>query len=309
MAWVFAFLDSYGIGANDVNNSFGAAVSSKALNLKQAVLIATICEFLGAFLMGSSTADTIKGGLIDVDLFAAQPELLMLGMVCSLVGSFTWIMFASSHGWPVSTTHVIVGAITGIGLAGFEGGAVHWVEIGKIVSSWLISSICAGLITTFIFLITKFLILRHGDSSTSHPLSPDDSKAKSLDDTPRFPRGSVSSGLAALDDTPAPSRAKQLFNKIKAKAIHGLDQDIHDNTPEVGQIHGNSPVYDEKTEKLFCTLQVLTSCFASFAHESNDVANAIGPLTTIYYVRKNGAVDVTGKAPIPPDSCLRRHCH
>lgn len=136
----------YSIGANDVSNSFGAAVGSKALNLKQAVLIATVCEFLGAFLMGSSTADTIKGGLIDVDLFAAQPELLMLGMVCSLVGSSTWVLFASSHGWPVSTTHAIVGAITGVGLAGFGGSAVHWVEIGKIVSSWLISPLCAGLV-------------------------------------------------------------------------------------------------------------------------------------------------------------------
>ncbi|KAF9149624.1 hypothetical protein BG015_008572 [Linnemannia schmuckeri] len=408
LGMIFAFLDSYGIGANDVSNSFGAAVGSKALNLKQAVLIATVCEFLGAFLMGSSTADTIKGGLIDVDLFAAQPELLMLGMVCSLVGSSTWVLFASSRGWPVSTTHAIVGAITGIGLAGFGGSAVHWIEIAKIVSSWLISPICAGLITTFIFLVTKFLILRHEDSlkrgltaipfyfaitifinvfyiifkgspglslsklpigailgisfgvagavflwcffflrpylsrriesneplrwyhsfctpfvkprvrrasvhvehaadekfaemdsSTSHPLSPDGSKTKSLDETPRSPQGSVSSGLAALDDTPAPSRVKQLFNKIKAKAMHGLDQDINDNTAEVDQIHDNSTRYDGKTEKLFCTLQVLTSCFASFAHGSNDVANAIGPLTTIYYVWKNGAVDVTGKAPIP----------
>ncbi|OAQ30532.1 sodium:inorganic phosphate symporter [Linnemannia elongata AG-77] len=410
LGMIFAFLDSYGIGANDVSNSFGAAVGSKALNLKQAVLIATVCEFLGAFLMGSSTADTIKGGLIDVDLFAAQPELLMLGMVCSLVGSSTWVLFASSHGWPVSTTHAIVGAITGVGLSGFGGSAVHWVEIGKIVSSWLISPLCAGLITTFIFLVTKFLILRHEDSlkrgltaipfyfaitifinvfyiifkgspglslsklpigailgisfgvagavflwcffflrpylsrkiedneplrwyhsfctpfvkarirrasvhvehavdekfgemdsSTPHPLSPHDSKTKNLEvaDRPPTPRGSVSSGLVALDDTPAPSRAKRLFNKIKAKAMHGLDQDINDNTAEVDQIHDNSTRYDEKTEKLFCTLQVLTSCFASFAHGSNDVANAIGPLTTIYYVWKNGAVDVTGKAPIP----------
>ncbi|KAK3829556.1 MAG: phosphate-repressible phosphate permease [Linnemannia elongata] len=400
LGMISVFLDSYGIGANDVSNSFGAAMGSKALNLKQAVLIATVCEFLGAFLMGSSTADTIKGGLIDVDLFAAQPELLMLGMVCSLVGSFTWVLFASSRGWPVSTTHAIVGTITGIGLAGFGGSAVHWVEIGKIVSSWLISPLCAGLITAFIFLVTIFLILRHEDSlkrgltaipfyfaitifinvfyiifksspglslsklpigailgisfgvagavflwcffflrpylsrkiegneplrwyhsfctpffkprirrasvhvehavheksgemdsSTLHPLSPDDSKTRSLEGAVRSPspRGSVSSDLAALDNTPAPSRVKQLFNKIKAKAMHGLDQDINDNTAEVDQIHDNSTRYDEKTEKLFCTLQVLTSCFASFAHGSNDVANAIGPLTIIYYIWKNGA--------------------
>lgn len=97
--------------------------------------------------MGSETADTIKGGLIDVDKFAGQPALLMLGMVCSLVGSSTWVLFASSRGWPVSTTHAIVGAITGIGIAGFGTGAVQWVEIGKIVSSWLVSPVCAGLVS------------------------------------------------------------------------------------------------------------------------------------------------------------------
>ncbi|KAG0014607.1 hypothetical protein BGZ81_000359, partial [Podila clonocystis] len=134
LGMIFAFLDSYGIGANDVSNSFSAAVGSKALNLKQAVLIASVCEFLGAFLMGSSTADTIKGGLIDVQLFEPQPELLLLAMVCSLVGSSTWVLFASSRGWPVSTTHAIVGAITGAGIAGFGTSAVQWVEIGKIVA-------------------------------------------------------------------------------------------------------------------------------------------------------------------------------
>ncbi|KAG0378018.1 hypothetical protein BGX24_004932 [Mortierella sp. AD032] len=411
LGMIFAFLDSYGIGANDVSNSFGAAVGSKALNLKQAVLIATVCEFLGAFLMGSATADTIKGGLIDVQLFEAQPELLMLGMVCSLVGSSTWVLFASSRGWPVSTTHAIVGAITGVGLAGFGGDAVQWVEIGKIVSSWLVSPLCAGLVTTFIFLVTKFLILRHEDSlkrgliaipfyfaitifinvfyiifkgspglslsklpigailgisfgiggvvflwcffflrpylsrkienneplrwyhsfctpfvrtrirrasvhvetahpsfnekagemDSAHPLSPDVDgvKTKTMQEALRSPRGSVNSGLAALDDVAPPSKFKVLLSKIKAKLMHGLDQDINDNDAEVDQIHDNSTRYDANTEKLFCTLQVLTSCFASFAHGSNDVANAIGPLTTVYYIWKHGAVDISGKAPIP----------
>lgn len=136
-------------------------------------------------------------------------------------------------------------------------------------------------------------------TSKSHPLSPEDSKTEPVDEGLRSPCGSVSSGLAALDDTPTPSRTRAFFNKIKAKAMYGLNQDINDNTAEVEQIHDNSTRYDEKTEKLFCTLQVLTSCFASFAHGSNDVANAIGPLTTIYYIWKNGAVDITGEAPIP----------
>ncbi|KAI9237101.1 MAG: phosphate transporter [Podila humilis] len=148
LGMAFAFLNSYGIGANDVSNSFSAAVGSKALNLKQAVLITSVCEFLGAFLMGSSTADSIKGGLIDVALFEPQLELLLLAMVCSLVGSSTWVLFASSRGWPVSTTHAIVGAITGAGIAGFGASAVHWAEIGKIISLIAIA---------FYFAITIFI--------------------------------------------------------------------------------------------------------------------------------------------------------
>ncbi|KAG0360214.1 hypothetical protein BG005_011194 [Podila minutissima] len=409
LGMIFAFLDSYGIGANDVSNSFSAAVGSKALNLKQAVLIASVCEFLGAFLMGSSTADTIKGGLIDVQLFESQPELLLLLMVCALVGSSTWVLFASSRGWPVSTTHAIVGAITGAGIAGFGASAVHWAEIGKIVSSWVISPVCAGLVTTGIFLLTKFLILRHDDSlrrglnaipfffgitifinvfyiifkgspglslsklpigailgisfgvagfvflwclffmrpylkrklendeplrwyhclyipfvkpktalphhdidpsekidpsdDGKSPLSPDALKTMNLEEAlgrrdSQETVGAVNSGLAALDDTLKKSWASRMFKKFKAKATKGLNEDITANS-QMGEIHDNSTKYHPVTERLFCTLQVLTSCFASFAHGSNDVANAIGPLTTIYYVWKNGAVDVSGKAPIP----------
>ncbi|KAG0202819.1 hypothetical protein BGX28_004768 [Mortierella sp. GBA30] len=384
---IFAFMDSYGIGANDVSNSFGAAVGSGSLNLKQAVLIASICEFLGAFLMGSSTADTIKGGLIDVGLFQEQPELLMLAMVCSLVGSSTWVLFASSRGLPVSTTHAIVGAITGAGIAGFGFGAVKWAGVGTIVLSWLISPLAAGAVTAVIFSITRYFILKHQDSlkrgltaipyyfaitifinvfyiifkgspglslsklpigailgitfsvafvvflwcqfflkvylhrklEDEEPLrwyhafyiravsirtkTPENTeelsegKTKNVSQSDTESDGSVASGLMALDDTP--EKPLSLLQKLKNKAFKGLNQDITKNTEAIDNIHDNSTRYDGKTEQLFCTLQVLTACFASFAHGSNDVANAIGPLTTIYYVWRNGMVDISGKAPVP----------
>ncbi|KAF9184245.1 Na+/Pi symporter [Haplosporangium sp. Z 11] len=380
---IFAFLDSYGIGANDVSNSFGAAVGAGALNLKQAVLIASVCEFLGAFLMGSNTADTIKGGLISVDLFADQPELLMLAMVCALVGSSTWVLFASSRGLPVSTTHAIVGAITGAGIAGFGINTVMWGGVGTIVLSWLVSPIAAGIVTAIIFTVTRFLILKHENSlkrgliaipfyfaitifinvfyiifkgspglslsampigvilaitfgvalvvflwctfflkeylrrklENDEPLvwyhafyimgvstrtkAPENleevgvDKEGKTDITEADTDGSVNSGLVALDDKPS------FLQRMKKKAFHGLNQDITKNSEAVDNIHDNATRYDAKTEQLFCTLQVLTACFASFAHGSNDVANAIGPLTTIYFIWKNGMVDITGKAPVP----------
>ncbi|KAG0235683.1 Na+/Pi symporter [Actinomortierella wolfii] len=384
LGMTFAFLDSYGIGANDVSNSFAAAVGSGALNLKQAVLIASVCEFLGAFLMGSSTADTIKGGLIDAELFAGQPELLMLAMVCALVGSSTWVLFASSRGWPVSTTHAIVGAITGAGIGGFGFSTVKWTGIGTIVLSWVISPICAGIVTAAIFLATKYLILQHPNSfkrgllaipfyfaitmfinvfyiifkgspglslsklpigvivgisfgisavvflwcyffmrvylrrkiEEEEPLrwyhlyyipfvSRRSKPVEAIEEENMKGRanesgsdsdGSANSDLVALDDT---QPKKSLFAKLKAKATHGLSQDITKNTAKVDAIHENSDKYDAKTESLFCTLQVLSSCFASFAHGSNDVANAVGPLATIYYIWSKAQVDVTGKAPVP----------
>ncbi|KAG0345380.1 hypothetical protein BG005_001322 [Podila minutissima] len=359
LGMIFAFLDSYGIGANDVSNSFGAAVGSGALNLKQAVLIASVCEFLGAFLMGSETADTIKGGLIDVNLFVEQPELLMLAMVCALVGSSTWVLFASSRGLPVSTTHAIVGAITGAGIAGFGFSAVKWSEVGMIVLSWLISPLAAGLVTSFIFVFTRWLILKHlnslhrgltaipfyfavtiainvfyiifkgspGLNLSSLPIgvylrrklendedlkwyhsfyiyavSPRTKSPESVEEECKesgvdgdSSDGTVNSGLAALDDTP---KKLTMFQKLKAKATAGMSHNIKENTEAVENIHDNSTKYDAKTEQLFCTLQVLTACFSSFAHGSNDVANAIGPLTTIYYIWKHAAVDVTG-TPVP----------
>ncbi|KAF9916623.1 hypothetical protein BX616_003300 [Lobosporangium transversale] len=384
---IFAFLDSYGIGANDVSNSFGAAVGAGALNLKQAILIASICEFLGAFLMGSSTADTIKGGLINVSLFAEQPELLMLAMVCSLVGSSTWVLFASSRGLPVSTTHAIVGAITGAGIAGFGFSTVKWGGVGTIVLSWVISPLVAGIVTAIIFIVTRFLILKHQDSlkrgliaipfyfaitifinvfyiifkgspglslsqlpigaiigisfgvaivvflwcnfflkvylrrklENEEPLrwyhcfyiyavstrikapenleeiASDKEKANNTDEDTESD-GTVNSGLAALDNEDKPL---SMFQRFKKKAFHGLNQDINAKTEDVENMHDKSTRYDSKTEELFCTLQVLTACFSSFAHGSNDVANAIGPLTTIYYVWKHAMVDVTGKSPVP----------
>jgi len=138
------------------------------------------------------------------------------------------------------------------------------------------------------------------DPSTA-PHSPDGMKVKTMEEAfaaHEEIHGEVNSGLAALDDTRGASKSRMLFNKLKAKLTHGMNQDINKNTAEIDQIHDNSTRYDSKTELLFCTLQVLTSCFASFAHGSNDVANAIGPLTTIFYIWQNGAVDVSGKAPI-----------
>lgn len=170
--WMFglttavAFMDAYGIGANDVANSFATSVASGSLSLAQACIVACFTEFLGAFLLGANTADTIKGGILSVSRFAETPELLMLCMTCALTGSAFWVIFATTKGWPVSTTHSIVGAVIGVGIAAFGGNSINWgwKGVGQIICSWFLSPVLAGVLSAIIYSITKYGILRRKDS-------------------------------------------------------------------------------------------------------------------------------------------------
>ncbi|KAJ3123734.1 hypothetical protein HK098_001666 [Nowakowskiella sp. JEL0407] len=163
---IFAFLDAYSIGANDVANSFATSVGSRSLKLWQAVCIALFTEAGGAILLGASTTDTIKNKIINPNLFAKTPELLMQGFMCALIASSTWVMFATYMGWPVSTSHSIVGAIAGVGISAYGIDTVDWTWNGmiKIIASWFISPAVAGLVAAAIFLITKYGVLRRQDS-------------------------------------------------------------------------------------------------------------------------------------------------
>ncbi|KXS20648.1 phosphate transporter [Gonapodya prolifera JEL478] len=166
--WLFAlgliqaFLDAYGIGANDVANSFATAVASKTISLRTACIIATFAEFLGALLLGKSTAETIRNGIITLGDFQKYPELLMLGMWCALIGSSTWVLVATSFGMPVSTTHSIVGAIIGMGIATYGSSVVIWNYDGvaKIVTSWFTSPIVAAIAAVVIYLSIKFFVMK-----------------------------------------------------------------------------------------------------------------------------------------------------
>ncbi|KAI5795372.1 phosphate transporter [Peziza echinospora] len=161
---LFAFLDAWNIGANDVANSFATSVSSRSLTLMQAMMVASVMEFGGAILVGGRVADTIRNKVIAVSNFEDQPGVLMLGMVCALVGSSTWLTVATAIGMPVSTTHCIVGGVIGMGIAtlGHEGVNWGWDKSGvaQIIASWFISPAIAGLFAAVIFSITKYGVLR-----------------------------------------------------------------------------------------------------------------------------------------------------
>eukprot|EP00122_Pirum_gemmata_P007298 Pgem_evm1s6696 len=161
LAMIFAFFDAFGIGANDVANSFATAIASKTLTLVKACCIAGIMEFLGAVLLGSNTTDTVRKKIIDVKKFNSRPDLLMMVMFCSSVGSSIWLILATKLGYPVSTTHSTIGAIMGGGIAAFGFNAVDfgWDGVGQVIASFFISPAIAGFFGALIFLITKYSIL------------------------------------------------------------------------------------------------------------------------------------------------------
>ncbi|GBM46121.1 Sodium-dependent phosphate transporter 1-A [Araneus ventricosus] len=159
LGFIVGFFLAFGVGANDVANSFGTSVGSKALTLRQACILATIFEILGSVLMGYKVSDTVRKGIFDVEIFSEFEKELMLGFLASLIGSATWNIVATFFRWPISGTHSIIGAVVGFAVVarGFMG--IKWKMLGKIVASWFLSPVLSGLISSAIFLLVKKLIL------------------------------------------------------------------------------------------------------------------------------------------------------
>ena len=166
LAAAFGLFMAWGIGANDVANAMATSVGSKALTIKQAILVAAVFEFLGAVLAGGAVTSTIRKGIVDADLLVNSPELLIYGMLASLLAAGTWLFIASKNGWPVSTTHSIVGAIVGFAAVGIGIDAVQWEQVATIVVSWVVSPLTAGLIAFLIYLSVQRLILTQEDPLT-----------------------------------------------------------------------------------------------------------------------------------------------
>ena len=166
MAIVFGVFMAWGIGANDVANAMGTSVGSGAVTIKQAIIIAVIFEFAGAILAGGEVTATIRKGILDAALFTNEPHLLVYGMLASLLAAGTWLLIASSLGWPVSTTHSIIGAIVGFGAVGVGVDAVEWNQVVKIVMSWIASPVLAGIIAFTLFRSLQNLII-----DTDHPFN------------------------------------------------------------------------------------------------------------------------------------------
>ncbi len=158
LALVISFYMAWNIGANDVANAMGTSVGSGALTLKWAILVAALMEFAGAFLVGSHVTNTVRKGIIDPAVFTGDPNSYIYGMIAALLAAGTWLNIASYKGWPVSTTHSIVGSVLGFGIVFSGFASIHWDTVSKIAASWIVSPLLSGVISFSIFILLRRVI-------------------------------------------------------------------------------------------------------------------------------------------------------
>ncbi|MRI32547.1 phosphate permease [Endozoicomonas sp. OPT23] len=294
LACLFAFFMAWGVGANDVANAMGTSVGSKALTIRQAIIIAICLEFLGAYLAGGSVTDTIRKGIIDpsMPILQEQPELLVFGMMAALLAAGTWLLVATHYGWPVSTTHSIVGAIVGFASVGISVDAVNWAKVGSIVASWIISPLLSGCIAFMIFMSVQKLIL-----DTEHPFK----NAKKYVPIYMFLVGfmmSMVTMVKGLKHIGLPlDYAESILLAVPVgllvmlagkAALSRIEEDVQ----------ADKAFHFSSVEKVFGVMMIFTACSMAFAHGSNDVANAVGPMAAVASIIASGG-EITGQSAMP----------
>jgi PiT family inorganic phosphate transporter len=292
LAALFGIFMAWGIGANDVANAMATSVGSRALTIKQAILVAAVFEFLGAVLAGGEVTSTIRKGIVDAELLSGSPELLVYGMLAALLAAGTWLLIASHKGWPVSTTHSIVGAIVGFAAVGIGVDAVHWEKVGTIVMSWVVSPVTAGFIAFLIYLSVQWLILRREDP---------------LDRAKRYVPVYIFLAAFTITLVTILKGLKHVGLKISLGDAYLLAIAVAVAIALVGGVAIRRIKPDRKADKkdhfhtverVFGVLMVVTACSMAFAHGSNDVANAIGPLAAVISVASTGAVAAKASLPL-----------
>lgn len=341
------FYMSWNIGANDVANAMGTSVGSGALTLRQAVMIAAVLEFCGAYFFGAQVSETMQTGLINVEMFQSEPMLLAYGMLASLIAAGAWLQIASYNGWPVSTTHTIVGAIIGFGVIIGGVDAVQWPVIISVVASWLISPLMGGIFAFLTFSFFRRVILySHSPLDTAKKIAPLIIFAvifvlsvimfttgfknihHNLSPVQIFSIGLLVGGAGALTSyflirKFAPRTDVQKTAAIDATFVASLEK-VKKHLSRMHQVASGEPQHTvnnllqqaedlsnrvkekikvpaseyQAVEKIFAYLQICSACMMAFAHGSNDVSNAIGPLVGAFSIIQNNAIVTT--AAIPP---------
>ena len=350
LAGIFGFYMAWNIGANDVANAMGTSVGSGALTLRRAVIVAAVLEFAGAFLAGSKVSDTVRKGILDADMFTGDPTPFICGMLAALLAAGAWLQIASYFGWPVSTTHSIVGAIIGFGVlyGGLE--AVHWPKVWQIVASWVISPLLSATISYLTFkLLLRNIFYQKNPLEATKKLAPllvfivltiltltmVFKGLKNIDlDLELGPALLIAMtvGIVSAIITAVLVRRIKLKDHVESRSTHKIQyqeqslqkarkhlrrlQDVSDpdTQEEIATLlkgaedlgsrlekergPTDNPALNQ-VEKIFIYLQILSACFVAFAHGSNDVANAIGPLSAVLQTIEDGKVAL--KSTVAPE--------
>ncbi len=292
LACIFGFFMAWGIGANDVANAMGTSVGSGAISIKHAIIIAAIFEFSGALLAGGEVTQTIRKGMIDTASIASTPELLVYGMLAALLAAAVWLLVASYHGWPVSTTHSIVGAIVGFAAVGIGMEAVMWGKVGTIALSWIISPLSAGVIAYALFMSVQKLIIDTPDPFAS---------AKRYVPCYIFLVGFIISLVTMFKGLKHVGLDLTTFQAYLFSVLIGIGMAL------ISKIFINRIKHDPSedkdfhytnVEKVFAVLMIVTACAMAFAHGSNDVANAVGPIAAVVSIVQSGG-EITAQSALP----------
>ncbi|KAF6157478.1 hypothetical protein GIB67_006936 [Kingdonia uniflora] len=309
---LFGFYMAWNIGANDVANAMGTSVGSGALTLRQAVLTAAILEFSGAFLIGTHVSSTMQKGILVANVFQGKDSLLFTGLLSSLAAAGTWLQVASYYGWPVSTTHCIVGAMVGFGLVYGGVGAVFWSSLARVTASWVISPIIGAAVSYLVYkCIRRFVYSAPNPGQAAASAAP---VAVFIGVTGisflAFPLSKIP--LVALAQALACGTLgailvskvihKQLGQLLLTSQLEKNEDPSLSNSKNRGllsDVAGPIGTQLEIVYGVFGYMQVLSACFMSFAHGGNDVANAIGPLAAALSILHGGASG--GEIVIPID--------
>ena len=308
LAIVIAGYMAWNIGANDVANAMGTSVGSKALTLRNAIIIAAVFEFLGAFFAGDAVTDTVRKGVLviseeEMDTLSTE---LYYGFIAAMLAAALWITLATRYGLPVSTTHSIVGGIVGIGLF-INPDMIDYTKVGQIVISWIASPLLGGVLAYGTFYIIKTMILDTGDPiERSRWMAPilalptffvlslalQFKALKYVLPSSWLPSKDCAEGLGFIDSLgpclPANSLMAAfvlaLFCSTILYAI--LRKYEFEETGYLG------------VETIFVWLQVITACYVAFAHGANDRSNAIGPMAAVWQVFKAGSLGPEAEVPL-----------
>ncbi|MBD2483011.1 inorganic phosphate transporter [Planktothrix sp. FACHB-1365] len=288
-----AFYVACNLGANDVANSMGTSVGSKALTLKQAIIVAGILEFTGAVLFGERVSKTLATGVVNPEVFISMPQEFVIGMVSVLISAGLWLQIATRYGLPVSSSHAVVGAIAGFSSIAAGLKAVDWPIIGLISLTWLLTPLMSGIIAALFYTLIKRWILDQPD-----------------------PHNQIREWIPWLSSALIAIFGVIVFPILSSPLQNTLNQwgwtlPVHDIPLAIGgiaavsltwiswrqleqqqnlSISNSRPEKFPGIEKQLAQFQVISACFVAFAHGSNDVGNTIAPLAAILAVIKTGSV-------------------